>query len=86
LRCGPAKTALITLTELEIKGRNAAWNIRQAVVAADHAGYEYTATRSKKAEVSLTKVVVLGDAAQKTAFDQGTAIAGGVQLARELGN
>jgi leucyl aminopeptidase len=86
LRCGPAKTALITLTELEIKGRNAAWNIRQAVIAADHAAYEYTATRSKKAEVTLTQVAVLGDAAQKADFDQGVAIAGGVQLARELGN
>jgi len=86
LRCGPVKTALITLTELEIKGRSADWNIRQAVIAADHAAYEYTATRSKKAEVSLNAVSLLGDGAQRAALEQGVAIAGGVQLARELGN
>ena len=48
-RCAPARSgnALLTLTELPVKGRDAAWNMRQAVIAADHAAYEYTATRSK---------------------------------------
>src|SRR6478752_1070194 len=34
LRTGPAASALFTLTEIAVKDRDAAWNIRQAVVAA----------------------------------------------------
>jgi len=86
LRTGPAKNILITLTELAVKGRDADWNLRQAVIAADHAAYEYTATRSKKAEVTLQQVNVQADAAQSKALANGIAIATGVQLTRELGN
>ncbi len=86
LRVGPAKNALISLTELEVKGRDADWNLRQAVIAADHAAYEYTATRSKKAEVTLQQVSVQADATQAKALSNGIAIATGVQLTRELGN
>ena len=86
LRVGPVKNALITLTELAVKGRDADWNLRQAVIAADHAAYEYTATRSKKAEVTLQQVSVQADAAQTKALSNGIAIATGVQLTRELGN
>src|SRR6478752_646553 len=45
LRTGPTRKILVTLTELPVKGRDAAWNVRQAVISADHAAYEYTATR-----------------------------------------
>lgn len=31
-----------------MQDRDAAWNIRQAVIAADHAGYRYTATLGAK--------------------------------------
>ncbi|MGH8108762.1 MAG: leucyl aminopeptidase [Arenimonas sp.] len=86
LRVGPVKNTLITLTELTVKGRDADWNLRQAVIAADHAAYEYTATRSKKAEVTLQQVSVQVDAAQAKALANGIAIATGVQLTRELGN
>ena len=61
LRTGPVKSAFITLTELPVKGRDAAWNVRQAVIAADHAAYEYTATRSKPAEVTLASVTLAAD-------------------------
>ena len=86
LRIGPVKSMLLTLTELAVPGRDADWNVRQAAAAADHAAYEYTATRSKKAEVTLARVVLAGDAAREAAFNQGVAIAAGVRLTRELGN
>ena len=86
LRTGPAKNVLITLTELAVKSRDAEWNTRQAVIAADHAAYEYTATRSKKAEVTLKNVSLQADATQAKALANGIAIATGVQLTRELGN
>ena len=86
LRTGPAKDVLITLTELTVKGRDADWNLRQAVIAADHAAYEYTATRSKKAEVTLQKISLQADSGQTKALANGIAIAAGVQLTRELGN
>jgi leucyl aminopeptidase len=86
LRTGPARSMLLTLTELPVAGRDADWTLRQAAIAADHAAYEYTATRSKKAEVTLARVVLAGDAARETAFTQGVAIAAGVRLTRELGN
>jgi len=86
LRVGAVKKALYTLTELAVKDRDAGWNLRQAVIATDHAAYEYTATRSKKAEVTLSEVTMLGDEAQRRAFSHGVAIAAGVQFTRELGN
>ncbi|MEO8161667.1 MAG: M17 family peptidase N-terminal domain-containing protein, partial [Arenimonas sp.] len=86
LRTGPVKNALLTLTELPVKGRDLAWNLRQAVITADHAAYEYTATRSKAAEVTLASVTFAADAALQPELQRGIAVAAGVQLARELGN
>ena len=86
LRTGPAKNMLLTLAELAVKGRDADWNVRQAAIAADHAAYEYTATRSKKAEVTLESVLVSGEAARANALAQGSAIADGIAFTRELGN
>ncbi len=86
LKIGPSASALFTLSEVEVKGRDAAWNIRQAVIAADHAGYRYTATLGKKKndEAGLSKFAITGTDAN--ALAQGVAIAEGVQFARELGN
>ena len=86
LKSGPGKDALLTLTEVEVKDRDAAWNIRQAVIAADHASYRYTATLGKKKaeESSLLQLAVLGSDEQ--ALLQGQSIANGVAFARELGN
>ena len=86
LRVGPVRHALLTLPELPVKGRDAAWALRQAAIAADHAAYEYTATRSKKAEVTLQSIAFRGDAALEGEIARGRAIAAGVQLTRELGN
>jgi leucyl aminopeptidase len=86
LRIGPAKHVLITLPELAVKNRDAAWNARQAVIASDHPAYEYTATRSKKAEVTLETVALRIDASLEKEFTNGVAIAKGIRLTRELGN
>jgi leucyl aminopeptidase len=86
LRSGPVKHALLTLTELPVKGRDAGWNVRQAAIAADHAAYEYTATRSKPAEVTLARLTLSGAPALQAELDRGLAVAAGVQLSRELGN
>jgi leucyl aminopeptidase len=86
LRTGPVKHALLTLTELPVKGRDAGWNLRQAAIAADHAAYEYTATRSKAAEVTLARVSFCGADSLQGELDRGIAVAAGVQLSRELGN
>jgi len=88
LRTGPVAGALLTLPELQVPGRDAAWNIRQAVIAADHAAYRYTATlganNGKRKETGLSVLAISGDDA--SALAQGQAIAAGVKFARELGN
>ena len=86
LRSGVTRSALFTLSELEVKGRDAAWNVRQAVIAANHASYRYTATLGKKKPDApgLESLAIAGDDA--IALAQGQAIAAGVEYARELGN
>ncbi|MFT3761054.1 MAG: leucyl aminopeptidase [Pseudoxanthomonas sp.] len=89
LRIGPSSSALLTLAEVQVKGRDAAWNVRQAVVAADHAAYRYTATLGKKKndEPGLARLAIgAGDASAADALAQGVAIAEGVRFARDLGN
>src|SRR5690606_25805320 len=79
---------LFTLSEVAVQGRDAAWNIRQAVIAADHACYRYVATlganNKKREETGLKRLEVAGDDA--TALAHGIAIAAGVRFTRELGN
>ena len=86
LRSGPVRALQLTLVELPVNGRDAGWNLRQAAISADHAAYEYTATRSAKSEVSLAKVGLPAPAGLAAELDRGIAIAAGVQLARELGD
>ncbi len=88
LKTGPVVSALFTLSEVAVKDRDAGWNIRQAIVAADHACYRYLATlgekNKKREESGLARLQIAGDDA--TALAQGVAIAEGVQFTRELGN
>ncbi len=85
LKTGPVGKALFTVSELAVAGRDAAWAIRQAAIAADHAAYRYTATLGKKKdEPGLRELAIQGDDA--TALAQGEAIAAGVAFTRELGN
>jgi leucyl aminopeptidase len=88
LRTGPVASALFTLSEVAVKDRDAAWNIRQAAIAASHACYRYTATlgakNKKRDETGLKTFSIAGSDA--AALAQGQAIAAGVAFARELGN
>ena len=88
LKTGVVKSALLTLGEIAVKDRDAAWNIRTAVVSADHACYRYTATlgakNKKRDEKGLERFEISGSDA--AALANGIAIAAGVQFTRELGN
>jgi leucyl aminopeptidase len=88
LRTGVVKSALFTLAEVAVKDRDAAWNVRQAAIAADHACYRYLATlgekNKKRDEKGLERFEIPGS--DKAALAQGVAIAAGVQFTRELGN
>jgi leucyl aminopeptidase len=85
----PVDSAVSFLTEVEVPGRDAAWRVRTAALAADHAAYRYTATfkpREKSAQPELKSVAfAAGDEAQ-SGLDQAVAIAEGVRFARELAN
>ncbi|MDE2407419.1 MAG: leucyl aminopeptidase [Xanthomonadaceae bacterium] len=88
LKTGPVASALFTLTEVAVKDRDAAWNVRQAVIAADHACYRYLATlgekNKKREDKGLQHLHIAGSDA--AALAQGVAIAAGVRFTRELGN
>jgi leucyl aminopeptidase len=88
LKSGAVQSALLTLSEVPVKGRDAAWNIRSAAIAADHACYRYTATlgakNKKRDDKGLARLEIAGDDA--VALARGVAIARGVQFTRELGN
>jgi len=90
LRTGPVKSALFTLSELPVAGRDAAWNVRQAAIAAAHACYRYTATlgakNKKREETGLTTFAIQASGEAASALAQGQAIAAGVAFTRELGN
>ena len=88
LKDGPCASAVYTLTEVAVAGRDAAWALRQAVIAIHHAMYRYTATLGEanrdKGASKLAAVAFSGSDASAVA--QGQAIAEGVAFARELGN
>ncbi|MEN1940061.1 leucyl aminopeptidase [Luteimonas sp. MJ246] len=88
LRTGPVRSALLTLSGVEVSGRDAAWAIRQAAIAAGHAAYRYTATlgekNKKRDEKGLERLDIAGNDA--AALAQGQAIAAGVEFTRELGH
>ncbi|GAA4853882.1 leucyl aminopeptidase [Luteimonas vadosa] len=88
LKTGSSKSALLTLAEVEVKDRDAAWNVRQAAIAASHACYRYVATlgekNKKRQHTGLERLELPGTDAD--ALAQGKAIAAGVEFARELGH
>jgi leucyl aminopeptidase len=85
LATGPVRRAATFLPELEVDGRNAAWRVRQAAVAADGACYRYIATVKPKNGAGLEELL-LPAAGGEAALTQARGIAAGVVLARELGN
>jgi leucyl aminopeptidase len=95
--CGEAGTALAKLpmdaaaswlTELEVPGRDAAWRVRIAAMAADYAAYRYTATVKPKHNGAgkLAAIAFAAPAAAQPGLDQAAGMAEGVRFARELGN
>ena len=85
----PIDAAVSCLTEVEVPGRDAAWRVRTAALAADHAAYRYTATfkpREKSAQPELGALAFAGGDDGQAGLDQAAAIAEGVRFARELAN
>ncbi len=81
------------LTELEVKGRDIAWKVRQAVEVTEAALYRFDQMKSKpdpgrralrRLVLAVPKRSDLG--AGEAAIRQGRAVAAGVRLARDLGN
>ncbi|MFZ0872538.1 MAG: leucyl aminopeptidase [Rhodanobacter sp.] len=85
----PIDSAVSYLSEIDVPGRDAAWRVRTAVLAADHASYRYTATfkpRDKSAQPELATLAFAGESNSQARLDQAVAIAEGVRFARELAN
>ena len=86
-----SKDAALYLTDLDVKDRDEAWKIRQAVLLAAESGYRSDQLKSKPADAPALRKVVLGcagkpNAAAQQALDQAVAIAHGMKLTKDLGN
>jgi leucyl aminopeptidase len=88
-----ASEAVSYLTELEVKGRDIAWNLRHAVECTEAALYKFDRMKSRKSEKKQSwrkLVLTVGKRSElaigETAVHQGLAISAGMNLARDLGN
>ncbi|TAM11376.1 MAG: leucyl aminopeptidase [Nevskiaceae bacterium] len=91
-----AADAVNGLAELPVAGRDAAWKLQQAVVAMEDTLYRFDAMRGKTARAALTppklQRITFNLAGRRTlaaaeqGLAQGTAIAAGCRLARDLAN
>ncbi len=88
-----ATEAVCYLTDLSVKGRDTHWKIRQAVAAVEETLYQYSEFKSKKdpprrlpRKITLTVPNRRELPGGEQAVREGVAIAGGVKLARDLGN
>ncbi len=85
----PVTDGVSYLTEADVPGRDAAWRLRVAALATDHAAYRYTATfkpREKSPPPELAAVRFAGNDDAQPGLDQAVAIAAGVRFARDLAN
>ncbi|MHB1271744.1 MAG: leucyl aminopeptidase [Rhodanobacter sp.] len=85
----PVADAISWLTEIDVPGRDSAWRVRTAALAADHAAYRYTATfkpRDKSTQPELAAIGFAGGVDAHGGLDQARAIAEGVRFTRELAN
>ena len=84
----PLDGAVSFLTEVDVPGRDAAWRVRTAALAADHAAYRYTATVKPRdaGKPELATLAFAAGAGAQPGLDQAVAIAEGVRFARELAN
>ena len=85
LRGGPARRVASWLAELSVQQRDAAWAVREHVVAAETALYRYDVTRRKSDKPDgVTELAIATH--DETSVQSGRAIAHGVRRTRELGN
>jgi len=87
-----AADATVSLTELAVKRRDTAWKVEQAVLLLSEGTYRFDRMKSKPAAASkalkkATLLVAKGDLGEaQAACASGEAIAGGMALAKDLGN
>ncbi|MET0225990.1 MAG: leucyl aminopeptidase [Dokdonella sp.] len=92
LKALPIDAAVSYLADIDVPGRDHAWKLRTAALAADQQAYRYTATFKPKEAAKtpqLDAVAFAGaakDAKAERALAEAAAIANGVRFARELGN
>lgn len=93
LQASNAKDAVLYLTDVPVKGRDSAWCLSQAVIAAYESQYRFDQLKSKadKNKQVLRKIQfgLLNDkptTALEAAVTQAVAIAQGMALAKDLGN
>ena len=84
----PIDSAVSFLADVDVPGRDAAWRVRTAALAVDHATYRYTATVKPrdKSQPELTSLAFAGTDDAQAGIEQANAIAEGVRFARELAN
>ncbi|MEO7064504.1 MAG: leucyl aminopeptidase [Dokdonella sp.] len=88
----PIEAALSTLTDIDVRGRDSAWKLRTAALAAAQQLYRYTATFKPKDAAKPPQLASIAfsapanDATTARALAEAAAIAKGVRFARELGN
>ena len=88
-----ATEAVSYLTELNVKGRDMAWKVRQSIEASEQALYRFDRLKSKKDSPRRPPRKIIFSvpsrrelAKGEQAVEIGVAIAAGVELARDLGN
>jgi len=87
-----ARDACLYFAELRVPDRDAAWKARQLVLAAADVTYRFDRMKSKKAEEASLLHVAISAASKRDAaalergMREGSAIAAGMTLARDLGN
>ena len=88
-----AETAVCYLNQLDVRGRDGYWKVRQGLELAQHTGYRFEQTKSKKSgrrpalkQLSFAAPKSSQHSAAQRAVDDAGAVAEGVALARDLAN
>src|SRR3974390_1216791 len=85
------RDACVHLPDLAVAGRDAAWKARQLVLAGADVTYRFDAMKSRKAEAGALARIVVSSSQQRDAAAllrgtlEGSAIAAGMSLTRDLG-
>jgi leucyl aminopeptidase len=83
----PITHAASWLPEVDVPGRDDAWKLRTAALAADQHAYRYTATFKPKDKPKAAKIESMAlSGTDARALREASAMARGVRFARELGN